>query len=336
MSRLENRTIKSALEKIRAFLHRQSWKEVLIFFSFLMLSLGFWILQSLNEEYEIEISIPVRYKNIPADIAFMQTPPEAITVSIKDKGNVLLNYTIGRNFAPLDVSYNETKNKQGTLVVEQRDIEHHIQKVLFNTTLLHNFTPTRIVAYTNKREQKRVPVRFNGSIRPSEGYGIANKISITPAMMNIYSTQNILDSITEIKTSYIDLKNVKKNISRNLHLDAIPEVTFEHSSVAITVPIEEFTEKTLEIPVVCTDIPQGYIVRIFPPAVKVSCNIPLSSYKSLTADNFSIRIKYEDLEQNVTGSYPVLLEKKPDWINTYSLVPGKIEFIIEQPIATYD
>lgn len=332
MPRLEKKGIKSVLEKIKAFLHRQRWKEVLIFFLFLLLALGFWILQSLNEEYDTVISIPVRYKDIPAEIAFKQTPPEEISVSIRDKGNVLLNYTIGRNFAPLEVSYKKSKNKDGVLVVEQQDIESHIQKVLFNTTVLQNFSPTNIKVHTSKREEKKVPVKFNGSIIPGEGYGLANKISVSPAMMNIYSTRNILDSISEIKTTYIEIKNVKKNVSRNIQLEAIPGVTFEHNTVAISVPIEEFTEKTLSIPVVCTGIPYNYMVRIFPPSIKVNCNVPLSSYNDLTIDDFSIRVRYEDLEQNLTGAYPITLDKKPDWIESYSFVPDKIEFIIEQSI----
>lgn len=64
MSQLDriNYSFKSARMKINAFLRRQRWKEALIFFSFVLLAFGFWLLQSLQQEYEIEISIPVRYK----------------------------------------------------------------------------------------------------------------------------------------------------------------------------------------------------------------------------------------------------------------------------------
>ena len=332
----ENKGIKSAQIKIKAFLHRQSWKEVLIFFSFLLLSFGFWILQSLNEEYEIEITIPVRYKDIPADVAFTQPPPKSIVISVKDKGNVLLNYSIGRTISAVEIDYKNTQHKNGLLTVSQQEIESHLQKQLFNTTQLHRFTPTSIEIQTSKRKQKKVPVRFNGSVIPHDGYGVAGKIAISPTLVNIYSTQNVLDSITEVKTNYIEIKNVKKAISRNVSLETIPGVTFEQSNVALSIPIEEFTEKTLDIPVICTGIPQMYIVRMFPPSVKVNCNIPLSKYKDLTENSFHIRIKYEDLEQHLTGSLPVELQEKPDWIQTYTLVPNKVEFIIEQAVLSND
>lgn len=338
MSRLEteNSRIKSVRIKIKAFLHRQSWKEALIFFLFLLLSLGFWILQSMNEEYETEISIPVRYKDIPADIAFAQSPPEKISVSIKDKGNVLLNYSIGRSFSPIEVVYSDARNKDGVIVVSNQEIEGQIQKQLFSTTVLNNFTPTSIEVKTNVRKQKKVPVRFVGSILPYDGYGVSDKITISPASISIFSTQSVLDSIDEVRTTNLVVKNAKKTVSRNLALENISGVTLEQLTVTATIPIEEFTEKTLDIPVVCTGIPHNFIVRTFPPSVKVNCNIPLSKYQSLTEDNFSIRIKFEDLEQHLTGSIPIELEKKPDWIQKYSMIPDKIEFIIEQVSTSYD
>lgn len=338
MSGLEtnNEGIKSAQIKIKTFLHRQSWKEVLIFFSFLLLAFGFWILQSLNEEYEIEITIPVRYTDIPADVAFTQPPPKNIVVSVKDKGNVLLNYSIGRSISPLEIIYSTTQHKNGVLRVSQQEIENHLQKQLLSTTQLHRFSPTSIEIGTSKRKQKKVPVRFNGTVIPFEGYGIAGKIAISPTSINIYSTQNILDSIIEIKTNYIEIKNVKKMVSRNVSLEAIPGVTFEQEDVAISIPIEEFTEKTLDIPVICIGIPQNRIVRMFPPSVKVNSNVPLSKYKNLTEESFQIRINYDELDQHLSGTIPIELKSKPDWIQTYTLAPNKVEFIIEEATSTYD
>ena len=56
MSRLGQikQTFKSVRIEIKAFLRRQQWKEALIFFCFILLAFGFWLLQSLQQEYEID------------------------------------------------------------------------------------------------------------------------------------------------------------------------------------------------------------------------------------------------------------------------------------------
>lgn len=338
MSRLEtdNNRIKSASIKIKTFLHRQRWKEVLIFFLFLLLSFGFWILQSMNEEYETEIAIPVRYKDIPAEVAFAQPLPEEIVIAIKDKGSVLLNYKVGRVISPLEVDYKKAHTKSGILNVEQEEIEAHLLKQMFTTTQLHRFSPSSISIKTSKKKQKKVPVTFNGSISPSDGYGLSDKVDISPASISIYSIQEKLDSISDIKTSFVDIKNLKKSVSKTIALETIPGVTFEQSHVTITAPIEEFTEKTLDIPVVCTGIPANYIVRMFPPTIKVNCNVPLSKYKNLTEQDFAIFIPYSELEQYISGSVPIQLKRKPNWIQSYSLNPNKVEFIIEQTLLPND
>ena len=118
MSQLDriNNSFKSARMKINAFLRRQRWKEALIFFSFVLLAFGFWLLQSLQQEYEIEISIPVRYKNIPPDVSFTETPPQEVVARVKDKGSVLLNYSFGRSFAPIEANMKNQTEKSGSFI----------------------------------------------------------------------------------------------------------------------------------------------------------------------------------------------------------------------------
>ena len=55
-------------------------------FLFALLAFGFWLLQSLQQEYEIELVFPVKYKNVPADIAFNAPEVETITAKVKRQG----------------------------------------------------------------------------------------------------------------------------------------------------------------------------------------------------------------------------------------------------------
>mgnify|MGYP000542053839 CR=1 FL=1 len=58
MSRLGQikQTFKSVRIEIKAFLRRQQWKEALIFFCFILLAFGFWLLQSLQNGYSRQVS----------------------------------------------------------------------------------------------------------------------------------------------------------------------------------------------------------------------------------------------------------------------------------------
>ena len=171
MSRLENiqNSFKSIQAKTKAFFHGDRWKEVLVFFFFALLAFGFWLLQSLQQEYEIELVFPVKYKNVPADIAFNAPEVETITAKVKDKGSVLLNYTFGRSFAPIEVNMKNTKEKNGSVQVSKRQIENDIQKQLIATTALQSFDPQQIDMDFSQRVHKEIPVVFNGDIHQEAG-----------------------------------------------------------------------------------------------------------------------------------------------------------------------
>lgn len=332
MSRLGQikNTFKSTRIEIKAFLHKQQWKEALIFFCFVLLSIGFWLLQSLQQEYEIEIDIPVKYKNVPPDISFTQTPPEWIIARVKDKGSVLLNYSFGRSFVPIEANMKNKSDKTGKLVITRKEIESDIKKQLIATTVLVSFDPQQISIAYSKRIKKEIPVVFNGNIQTDAGFKVSGDITISPRNINVYASDLVLDTLKEVKTVFTDIKKGDKTITRTIQLAKINGATFEQGNVFVTIPIEEYTEKTLEIPVVCTDLPPRYTLRTFPSFVKVSCSIPLSRFKDLSENEFAVHISFTDLEQNVSGTLPLQLAKKPNWVDAATLSPNKIEFILEQ------
>ncbi len=328
----QNSSFKSGFQKIKAFLLRQQWKEVLIFLAFVLLSFGFWMLQSMQEEYEIELSIPVRYKNMPVDLAFNETAPDHVRVKVKDKGSVLMNYAFGRKFAPIEKSFKE-KDQQptnGIFTITTKEIESQLQKQLIATTKLVKFEPAQIKVSFGKRAHKTIPVVFDGKINLEPGYQLSGDILINPALVNVYATEAVLDSIREISTVFTEIKSINKTITRNVQLRKHAGQSYDTESVSITIPVDEYSEKSLDISVECTDVPPNYTVRLMPHTVKVSCNIPISRFKELTEKQFAIQVPFSTLEQNLTGVVAVELTQKPSWVSTALLTPNKIEFVIEQ------
>lgn len=331
MSRLGqiHQTFKSVQTEIKVFLHRQQWKETLIFFCFVLLAFGFWLLQSLQQEYEIDIQIPVKYKNVPPDISFTETLPETITAKVKDKGSVLLNYTFSHSFAAIETYMKTDPTKTGELVISRKEIESDIKKQLIATTSLLGFEPQSINAAYGKRQQKKLPAVFTGNIHTNAGFKISGDISITPHSISVYASDAVLDTLKEIKTVYTEIKKGNKTVTRTVQLEKVNGANLEPTSVTVTIPIEEYTEKTLEIPVTCANLPQHYTLRTFPSAVKVSCSVPLSRFKDVSADDFEIQLSFDDLEQSDSGTLPLQLNKKPSWVDVAKISPDRIEFILE-------
>ena len=330
MSKAEHisQSAKSLNKQTKAFFHGEQWKEALVFFFFVLLAFGFWLLQSLQQEYEITLTFPIKYKELPADIAFDEVMPQQLVAKVKDKGSVLLNYTIGRTLLPIEVKL-ESEEKQGTLLFSKKQIENDIQKQLLSTTALIEFEPQQINATYSQRKHKALPVKFDGDIQFVAGFQLAGEIQIKPSTMDAYASAAALDTLQEVLTSFMEVKKGNKTVQRTVTLRPIAGVNLVPTTVTVILPIEEYTEKSLTLPIICKGVPHHYKVRLFPSEVTVTCSVPLSRFTALSESQFEIAIDYDELEQSASGTCLVHLTRKPEWVHTPTLLPTQVEFLLE-------
>ena len=323
-----SQSVKSLNKQTKAYFHGDQWKEVLVFSFFVLLAFGFWLLQSLQQEYEIILTFPVQCKELPADIAFDKEIPQQVIAKVKDKGSVLLNYTLGRVLQPIEIKL-ETKEKKGILLFSKKQIENDIQKQLLATTSLIEFEPQHIEASFSQRKHKPLPVKFDGDIQFITGFQLAGEIQIEPSVVDAYASAATLDTLQEALTQFTEVKKGNKTVQRTVALRPIAGVNLVPTTVTVTLPIEEYTEKSLNIPIICKGVPHHYKVRLFPSEVTVTSSVPLSRFKALSESQFEITIDYNELEQNASGSCYVHLTRKPEWVHTPTLLPTQVEFLLE-------
>ena len=124
---------------------------------------------------------------------------------MKDKGSVLLNYSFGRSFAPIEANMKTQSEKSGKLIINRKDIENEIKKHLIATTSLLSFEPQHIDAVYSKRIKKEIPAVFEGVVQTNAGFKVSGDISITPRSINVYASDVVLDTLKEIKTIYTEI-----------------------------------------------------------------------------------------------------------------------------------
>ncbi|MDO4703235.1 MAG: YbbR-like domain-containing protein [Tannerella sp.] len=299
---------------------------------FLLLSLGFWYLQTLQDEYEIEIAIPVKYKNVPADKILTGDNPQEIMVRVRDRGTVLINYSFLRTFAPIEVDVKALQKAGGRRVtVTRRVIETNIAKQLISSTSLLSFEPSSIQVEYNDLLNKLKPVVADLSITLEPGFQLSDTVIVTPPKVRVYAARAILDSLLVVKTVALKAENLHKTKEFTVGLQPIEGVRYEPEEVKVSIPVEEYTEKRLTLSIQCDSVPANYLLRMFPSTVELSCKLPLSRFKEISEEDFEIRLPFNEFEAHrEAGELPVRLTKQPDRLLNLELTPQKIEFILEQ------
>jgi hypothetical protein len=303
-----------------------------IFPFFLLLSAGFWYLQSLQEERELELSLPVKYRNVPAHITLTDDNPQAIVFRVKDRGVTMLGYTWLYKFAPLEINLkNITEEANGQISVTRKTIESGISKQLASSTSLLGFEPQTIEVHYTELGSRELPVVADISVLPEPGFHLSGDITVTPATVVAYANTAILDTLHELRTVAAELKNITSTRELTLRLQSIAGLQTDKSEVRVTVPVEEFTEKRLKIPVQCENLPEHYALHLLPPEIEVICLVPVSQFGTLTEADFEIRIPFQEFEANrPSGRLAVRLTRQPPQTVPPALSPETVEFIMER------
>ena len=316
-----------------AFLKNTEWKKNTgVFFIFVALAFGFWTLQYFHDKFEFEVPIKVNYVHIPTGIILSDKLPQEITLHVQDKGSVYLNYMMRKKsrslFITIDLD-NVSLNKT-SYIIDQARLYSLITEKLFTTTQIKSYSPDRIEINYAPLAQKELPITINGTISPAFGYLFSDSIRIKPARVLAYGSKNKLDTLREIQTVPINYNDINKNWTVSVDLQVPDGINLAVERVELSAAIEEYTEKTFELPVVCFNVPANRKIHFFPSTVELGVKVGLSKYSQLSKSYFEIAINYNELKGKNSANCSLTLTRKPHWLESYRITPDVIEFLIEQ------
>ena len=302
-------------KKIKDFLLSDKSREFLIFLFFFLIAGGFWLLQTLNNDYEAEFSIPVRMKDLPNNVVLTSEPPSELRVRVKDKGTVLLNYMLGKSFFPVNLGFLDYKGKDNHVKIYASDFEKKILSQLNVSSKILSIKPDTLEYIYSEGKSKLVPVRFQGKVTAGLQYYVSDTIC-KPDSVLVYAPEGILDTITTAYTQNITLENISDTTRRRILLTSERGVKFVPASVEMTFPVDIYTEKTVE--------------------VQITFQVGLKRFRSIKASDFIINISYEELLKLGSDKYTVKLKSFPSGINQIRIVPEQVDFLIEQITSNGD
>jgi hypothetical protein len=318
--------------KIKAFFQSKGWKNTLVFLGFVVLASCFWGLQYIRQVFEIEVPMQISYTHIPAEIALSDSAPKKITLYLQDKGSAYLNYLINKRKQSLSivVDLSTISLSKNSYLIDQAALRSLIDEKLLASTQLKSFSPDKIVVNYSQLLQKELPVTINGTVSPALGYLFTDSIRIEPAQVIAYGNKNELDTLLKIQTQPLSYKDINKDLNVSAGLQAPEGIRLSTDQVKISAVVEEYTEKTFELPVVCSDMPSNRNVRFFPSTVELAVKVGLNQYAQLSKSDFEIAVDYKDLSGKSTTNCSLTLTWKPSGVRSYRIVPNVIEFLIEQ------
>lgn len=303
-------------------------KKIISFIVFLIISTIFWFLNSLGEDYTKEIAYPVRYTHIPTDRIESSPLPEFIDLKIKTSGYNLLDFYLNPTKKAIVIDYNSlmTRNENCKYILTKR-LKTNILKTLKNVEI-QSISPDTISFNYYKIFNKKVPVQAVATYELANGFIEKSDILIAPDSVIISGALNKIETINKVFTGQLSLGEIKATIKRNVALKKIEGITFESYRADVTIPIEQSTERIIEIPLQVNNTSNTPITLI-PNSIKLSYKVGLSKYSQITKDRFVASVNYSDTLEN-TSVLKVMINKAPKDIYELDYTPKFVEFIMHK------
>lgn len=324
-------TFNNIIEKIRNFLLSESFREFLIFSFFVVISLGFWMLQTLDGLFQTEFSIPLRLKSVPKDVIITSELQDEIKVKVEDRGTVLLNYMLGRSFLPISIDFESYANSTSKVLLPQEELRKKVTSQLSPSTKLLSMYPDSLGFVYSRGVFKKVPVSVSGKVTPGMQYYISN-IAITPDSVIVYAPADILANLQTAYTTPLECEGLSENTSLRTSLMKIAGVKYEPQFCNLDISVDMYSEKTVEVPVVGLDFPPNKTLRTFPSKVNVTFKVGLSDYSSITSSDFAIGIRYNDLIASDKDQIELVVTSLNPAVSNIRLNPSKVDYLIEETI----
>ncbi|NDV78511.1 YbbR-like domain-containing protein [Dysgonomonas sp. 511] len=318
------------IQKVRSSFRNISWKKTLTFLFFLLLSSIFWLMQVYREKFESTINIPIKYVNVPDSIIFDNELVDKITVRIKDDGVTMFRYYFTKRNDSLVIDIRKLIHEQEDPVILSKSMEQLIRNQLFSSSELISYSPSRLAYDYVILREKRLPVIYDGYISLATGYIIDGDLTVNPDSVTVYGSRTALDTIRYVHTVDDTIKEVTSSTKIEVPIKPIKGVKFVPDMVNISVPVDQFNTKEIEVPITIVNLPDNLNIRFFPSSVTIPIIVGLSRYNDITANNFEVKVDYNDIKSLTEPLIPVRITESPDYIEAKVPVPAEVEFVLER------
>ncbi len=317
---------------------RSDNKKTIVFVICLLIATLFWLLTALNDEYRTELVFPIEFSNLPKHYAFYGTPPEQILVTVEGEGFSIVRYKFSPAFSSLkfDVSknlvLNEADSAGGHIILQETALKRSVENALIAGTEIVSVQPESISISYSKLEEKKLPVKVPAEITTARQHLVNGAVTTYPDSVLVLGTKQQLAEITAIYTRPVQAQNLEDTLRRNLALQAVDGLRLSAKKVKLTVPVEAYTEKTLEVPIVGRGFPDSLRIRTFPAVAKVSCICGLSVYNQVKTYDFSCYIDYATVAERSVGNVKLSVESNSQYAQRLLLRTESVDYLIERRV----
>ncbi|NSW95283.1 MAG: YbbR-like domain-containing protein [Bacteroidales bacterium] len=311
-------------------------RDAITFSFFLILSFILWYLNSLGKDIEAEVSYPVKYINIPRERVIVDDLPSKLDLYLRGPGYSILKLklTSGRTPVVIDiasVSYRRVPgSKTLSYYIKTSVLAQKLANQLRTECSVVSIKPDTLFFSFDRIISKKAPVTPSLEINTARQYFLSSPLKTEPDSVMITGPARILDTVKSVKTRYRKLTGLYDAVEKEIPLEKCKLYTLSERRVKVIVPVEQFTEAEIAVPISIRNVPDSIELKIFPDAVTVKCLVAVSDYKKISETPFEVTIDLKKVDLQKADKIAVEVSNIPSFVNSLRFSPEKVDFLVEK------
>lgn len=295
----------------------------------MLLAIAAWLLMALNNKYVYTAKTVLVYKNFPQKRAFHALQSDTVDLQVEGSGWQLLFARLRVKPQSIAINLEKLNNRNYILFSEQL---FGVNKQLETSQKIISVKPDTLYFDFSERTVKRVPVKLVSDFTFVKQYGVSEDIEIVPKYVTLSGPEEELKKIKEWPTDSLKLKDAQNTTVSRIAMtqNTMKNVSIFPTSAEVKVPIDEFTEKTIDLPLRVINNREYYSVKLYPKRVKITFLVALSKYQQINENFIDAVVDLDEWRSLKHNQLRVKITRFPDYCKLVNIVPEKIDFIIEK------
>ncbi len=309
--------------------------QLYVFLMCLGISVFIWFFIKLSQEYVTNVNFSVIYTNLPQNKVISDNPDNEIKLNIKSKGIDLftLKYLTLRNPVNIDFRYihirKNTENDFNYILTNQ--LRQQVISQLDPSDHLLDIKPDTLFFKLENVISKQLKIIPNLILEFKKQYLLYDSVNVDPPYITIKGPVSMIDTLTRVYTKKKVLSNLNKNISVTLKIDKPlmnKKVNYSSEKVDVFIPVEKFTEATIQLPIdILSDNPDLKI-KTFPEKISVTYIVAIKDYQRVDPKMFRLISELPQIRNGKQKKLKVNISQFPPFIKIIKIEPVEADYII--------
>jgi len=268
----------------------------------------------------------------------ISAPPNEITGQLSSNGFSMLSRSIfgTRKTIYIDLSkYRRTSNveyERGYLVT--RSLRNRVNRQFGGNSVVESIRPDTLQLAFSKTAKKQLSVDFRRDFTFKKQFRIDGAPEIRPASVLVEGPIRLIDTLTKIPTEMVIRHDIDKDFTVAVNFESFYMTgmfRLSHPKVMVTVPVDEFTEGSVVVPIRIANIPDGYSAKILQDSVEVKYQVGMKNYNKVSGSLFKATVELPDTADFATQSkLKIKLTEQPEFVKSLRLNPERVDYFVRK------